>query len=55
MEENNQKIKCEVTSCKYNVNGDEDCKLQQITVKPFPENASETPDETVCSNYKHNC
>ena len=52
MEENNQKIKCEVPSCKYNGIENSYCKLEQITVKPYPETTSRTPDETICSNYK---
>ena len=53
MEENNQKIKCEVQSCKYNGVENDYCKLEQITVKPFPDTTSRTPEETICSNYRN--
>ncbi len=49
---NNQKIKCTVCSCKYNGIEDCNCKLEQITIKPYPEDNSRNPDETICSNYK---
>ena len=52
MEGNNQKIKCEVPSCKYNGIENAYCKLEEITVKPFPETTSRMPDETICSNYR---
>ena len=50
---NNQKIKCTVCSCKYNGIEDCHCQLDEITVKPYPDDNSRNPDETICSNY--NC
>lgn len=52
MEENNQKIKCTVCSCKYNGIEDCSCKLDEITVEPFPDNTSRSKDETICGSYK---
>lgn len=52
MSENNQKIKCTVCSCKYNGIEDCNCQLEQITVKPYPNEDSKSVDETICSNYK---
>lgn len=49
---NNQKIKCTVCSCKYNGIEDCHCQLEEITVKPYPDDKSRQTDETVCSNYK---
>ena len=49
---NNQKIKCTVCSCKYNGIEDCQCQLEQITVRPYPDDQSRNPDETICSNYK---
>ncbi len=53
MEENNQTIRCTVQSCKYNGIENPYCKLEQITVKPFPDTTSRKEDETICSNYKN--
>lgn len=50
--DNNQKIKCTVCSCKYNGIEDCNCQLEQITIKPYPDDNSRNPDETICSNYK---
>jgi len=50
--ENNQRIKCTVCSCKYNAIEDNNCKLEEIMVKPFPDDTSRKPDETICSSYK---
>ena len=33
--EKNQKINCTVTSCKYNDEGCQECKLEQIIVTPI--------------------
>lgn len=52
MQENNQKIKCTVCSCKYNGIEDCICNLNEITVAPFPDTTSRSKDETICSNYK---
>ena len=52
MKENNQKIKCTVCSCKYNGIEDCSCKLDEITVEPFPDNTSRSKDETICGSYK---
>ena len=49
---NNQKIKCTVCSCKYNGIEDCQCQLEQITVRPYPDDQSRNHDETICSNYK---
>ncbi len=52
MSDNNQKIKCTVCSCKYNEIEDCNCQLEQITVRPYPNEDSKSVDETICSNYK---
>lgn len=49
---NNQKIKCTVCSCQFNSIEDCNCKLDEITVKPYPNEQSRKTDETVCSNYR---
>lgn len=50
--ENNQKIKCTVCSCKYNTIEGSNCQLDEITIKPYPNDESRKVYETVCSNYK---
>lgn len=50
--EKNQKINCTVTSCEFNEEGKNECNLEQITVRPYPDCDTETPDESVCGSYK---
>jgi hypothetical protein len=50
----NQKIKCTVTSCKYNNGQRQECNLEAIIVTPVEGVNSATPDESMCSSYNCN-
>ena len=47
----NQKINCTVSSCKYNNNQTQKCKLESIIVTPAEGTNTGTPDESMCSSY----
>ena len=49
--ENNQKINCTVSSCKYNNNQKQKCKLQSIIVTPAKGVNTQNPDESMCASY----
>ena len=49
----NQKIHCNVNSCKYNDAQEEECNLDEITIQPCSNCHSGNPeDESMCGNYK---
>ena len=48
---NNQKINCTVSSCKYNNSQTQKCKLQSIIVTPVEGVNTTNPDESMCSSY----
>ena len=50
----NQKINCTVTSCKYNDEGCQQCKLEQIIVTPIVGCNTKQSDESMCSSYRNN-
>ena len=52
--EKNQKINCTVTSCKYNDEGCQECKLEQIIVTPIVGCNTKQSDESMCSSYRNN-
>lgn len=47
----NQKINCTVSSCKYNNNQIQKCKLDSIIVTPVEGVNTGNPDESMCSSY----
>ncbi len=49
--EKNQKINCTVTSCKYNNDQKQECKLASIIVTPVEGVDTANPDESMCSSY----
>lgn len=51
--ERNQKINCTVTSCKYNDDGKQECKLEQIIVTPIIGCNTKQSDESMCSSYRN--
>ena len=51
--EKNQKINCTVTSCKYNDEGCQECKLEQIIVTPIIGCNTKQSDESMCSSYRN--
>ena len=51
--DNNQEIKCSVTSCKYNENQRQQCSLRQIIVTPIENCDTKQPDESMCSSYEN--
>lgn len=51
--ENNQKINCTVTSCKYNNTGRQECELEQIIVTPIIGCNTKQSDESMCSSYRY--
>lgn len=51
--EENQKINCTVSSCKYNNHEKEKCTLQAIHVAPIDDIDTETADESMCASYKY--
>ena len=50
----NQKINCTVTSCKYNDEGCQESKLEQIIVTPIVGCNTKQSDESMCSSYRNN-
>lgn len=50
--ENNQKINCTVSSCKYNDEENKGCKLQEIQVTPKIKCNSKKEDESMCGSYE---
>lgn len=46
-----QRIECDVTTCKHIDCGNNVCKLEKIKVSCNCENAN-SKDDTICSNYK---
>ena len=50
--EKNQKINCTVSSCKYNNEPKQECKLQSIVVTPVKGVETKQPDESQCSSYE---
>ena len=53
--EENQKINCTVSSCKYNNEHKQLCNLQAIIVTPVEGVESAEPDESMCSSYECDC
>ena len=51
MKDNNQKINCDVTSCKYNDSDEELCTLDEIKVSNEDE-TSEEKEDTICASYE---
>lgn len=49
----NQKINCTVTSCKYNNNEKQNCELGEIIVEPCIDCETKLPDESMCGSYKY--
>ena len=49
--ENDQKINCTVSSCKYNNNQNQMCKLGSIIVTPVDGKNTNKSDESMCSSY----
>lgn len=52
--ERNQKIFCDVESCKYNNIKNSHCTLSEIRVTPTENCSSKEYDESMCSNYEYN-
>ena len=48
-----QKINCTVETCKFNNLNNQECLLKQITVTPTVNCNTQTPDESMCSNYEN--
>lgn len=49
----NQKIKCNVGSCKYNNETAELCELDEILVSACPGcNSGKAEDESMCNSYR---
>ena len=48
-----QKINCTVSSCKYNNNQAQECKLEQIIVTPIIGCNTKQSDESMCSSYRN--
>ena len=51
--EQNQKINCTVTSCKYNNQEKEKCTLEAIKVAPIENMITKQPDESMCASYEY--
>ena len=51
--ENDQEINCTVSSCKYNNNQRQKCKLQSIMVTPVKGVSTQNSDESMCSSYNN--
>lgn len=51
--DNNQKIKCTVTTCKYNNQDKAKCMLEAIHVAPMNNVDTKTQDESMCASYKY--
>lgn len=50
---NNQTINCTVTSCKYNSNQKQLCKLDTIVVAPCNDCHTKKTDESQCASYEY--
>ena len=48
-----QKINCTVTSCKYNLEQEQERSLKQIVVTPIENCDTKQPDESMCSSYRN--
>ena len=48
-----QKINCKVETCKFNNLNNQECLLKQITVTQTVNCNTQTPDESMCSNYEN--
>ena len=53
MEEKTQTIECSVTTCEYKENEEDKCTLETIKVEPIADCDTCTPEESMCSSYKH--
>ena len=51
--EENQKINCTVSSCRYNNQEEEKCMLEAIHVAPMENVETETADESMCASYRY--
>lgn len=51
--EENQKINCTVSSCRYNNEQKNQCILQAIHVAPIENSKTMKPDESMCASYKY--
>ena len=51
--EDNQKINCTVSSCRYNNQEKEKCMLEAIHVAPMENVETETADESMCASYRY--
>lgn len=51
--ENDQKINCTVSSCKFNNEQRQECNLRQIIVEPTHDCETQQPDESMCSSYEN--
>lgn len=51
--EGNQKIYCDVNSCKYNDSDDRCCTLNEIIVTPTKDCNTKQADESKCSSYEY--
>ena len=49
----NQKINCNVGSCKFNDTRKCECNLDQITVEPAANYNTKLPDESLCGSYEY--
>ncbi|MBR0508161.1 MAG: DUF1540 domain-containing protein [Clostridia bacterium] len=52
MERNDQRIGCEVVSCRYNEQGKR-CALKSICIRPTPDCESCRENESLCGSYEH--
>lgn len=51
-----QAIRCNVKSCRYNMNTECACSLSEIQVAPKKGCCTQTEDESLCSSYRcKNC
>ncbi|MCI8411582.1 MAG: DUF1540 domain-containing protein [Clostridia bacterium] len=51
--EANQKINCNVSSCKYNNREKGKCILESIQVEPIQGKETAQPDESMCASYRN--
>lgn len=51
--EGNQKINCNVMTCKYNNIEQNKCMLDAIQVTPTEDCETKNPDESMCSSYEY--
>ncbi|MBE7065024.1 MAG: DUF1540 domain-containing protein [Ruminococcaceae bacterium] len=52
MKNGGQTIKCDVTTCQYNVSTDCRCSLSGVKISPRKGCSSHDCDESLCSSYK---